>query len=199
MAKHRRYPSYDVWEQHQNWDVHTRQVVGARKMPQVAHRYLQQAEALLLQAIVSVLVDDHRLEVLTFVVAHLDDSLASAIGEAQRKVGVPPKKELYRLGLAGVEAESHAGYGTEFGALSAAEQQEVLRQISTGNVKDTEAWSQVAPVDFFKKLLHDTVQAYYSHPLVWSDIGYGGPAYPRGYVRVEKGLTDPWEARANGE
>lgn len=61
-------------------------------MPQVAHRYLQQAEALLLQAIVSVLVDDHRLEVLTFVVAHLDDSLASAIGEAQRKVGVPPKK-----------------------------------------------------------------------------------------------------------
>jgi len=57
----------------------------------------------------------------------------------------------------------------------------------------------LAPADFFKQLLHDTVSAYYSHPLVWSDIGYGGPAYPRGYVRVEKGLTDPWEAKANDE
>ncbi|TGV05575.1 gluconate 2-dehydrogenase subunit 3 family protein, partial [Mesorhizobium sp. M00.F.Ca.ET.186.01.1.1] len=29
--------------------------------------------------------------------------------------------------------------------------------------------------------------------------GSGGPAYPRGYVQEEKGLTDPWEAKANGE
>lgn len=91
MAKHRRYPAYDVWEEHANWDVHTRQIVGARKMPQVAHSYLLPAEALLLQAIVSVLVDDHRLEVLTFVVAHIDESLASPVGESQRKVGVPEK------------------------------------------------------------------------------------------------------------
>ncbi|MGM0712978.1 gluconate 2-dehydrogenase subunit 3 family protein [Brevibacillus parabrevis] len=199
MAKHRRYPAYDVWEEHANWDVHTRQIVGARKMPQVAHSYLLPAEALLLQAIVSVLVDDQRLEVLTFVVAHIDESLASPVGESQRKVGVPEKKQLYRLGLAGVEAESHAEFGCGFGALSAGDQEQVLKRISGGSVKEQEAWKHAAAVDFFKKLLHDTVQAYYSHPLVWSDIGYGGPAYPRGYVRVEKGLTDPWEAKANGE
>jgi len=31
---------------------------------------------------------------------------------------------------------------------------------------------------------------------VWSEMGYGGPAYPRGYYRIEAGVTDPWEAKA---
>lgn len=198
MTKHSRYPSYDVWEQHAEWDGHTKKIVGARKSPQVAHQFFTQSESLLLQTIIGVLVDDHRLEVLTFVTQHLDESVASPIGEGQRKTGVPEKKQLYRLGLAGVQAESHARYGTDFPALKLEEQQAVLEAIAAGTIAAPDAWSQAAPVEFFKKLLHDTVGAYYSHPLVWSDIGYGGPAYPRGYVRVEKGLTDPWEAKADG-
>ncbi|GED71427.1 hypothetical protein BRE01_51290 [Brevibacillus reuszeri] len=198
MSKHSRYPAYDVWEQHQEWDDHTQKIVGKRRTPHVTHQFFTETEALLLQTVVSVLVDDHRLEVLTFVTQHLDDSAASPIGESQRKVGVPPKKELYRLGLAGVEAESHSMYKVSFVALKPEEQERVLQAVESGNTQNGQAWSEVAPADFFKKLLHDTVGAYYSHPLVWSDIGYGGPAYPRGYVRVEKGLTDPWEAKANG-
>lgn len=198
MAEGSRYPAFDVWEQHTEWDGHTKKIVGSRKSPEVACRFFTQPEALLLQAIASVLVDDHRLEVLTFVTQHLDETTASPIGESQRKVGVPPKKQLYRLGLAGVDAESHAAYGTGFLALKAEEQEAVMQAISQGATKDNTAWEKAAPAEFFKQLLHDAVSAYYSHPLVWSDIGYGGPAYPRGYVRVEKGLTDPWEAKANG-
>lgn len=197
MAKESRYPNYDVWEQHAEWDGHTKKIVGSRRSPQVAHQFFTQPEALLLQTIVGALVDDHRLEVLTYVTQHLDESIASPIGESQRKVGVPPKKDLYRKGLAGVEAESHAAYGTEFAALKRQDQEKVLQAVSSGQTKAGQAWEGVAPADFFKRLLHDAVSAYYSHPLVWSDIGYGGPAYPRGYVRVELGLTDPWEARAN--
>ncbi|MDF2679722.1 MAG: hypothetical protein K0R47_912 [Brevibacillus sp.] len=199
MTEESRYPGYDVWEQHTEWDGHTKKIVGSRRTPQVAHQFFTQQEALLLQTIVSVLVNDHRLEVLTFVTQHLDDSTASPIGESQRKVGVPPKKQLYRLGLAGVDAESHAKYGTGFVALKPEELQAILQAVSQGQTKDGQAWAEVAPTDFFKQILHDTVSAYYSHPLVWSDIGYGGPAYPRGYVRVEKGLTDPWEAKTNGK
>lgn len=199
MAKNSRYPSYDVWEQHTEWDGHTRKIVGSRRTPQVAHQFFTQSEAMLLQTIASVLVDDYRLEVLTYVTQHLDDSVASPIGESQRKVGVPPKKMLYRSGLAGIEAESHAGYGKAFAALALEEQRAVLEAIANRQKASHEAWGEAAPADFFKQLLYDTVEAYYSHPLVWSDIGYGGPAYPRGYVRVEKGLTDPWEAKADGK
>ena len=199
MAKHGRYPAYDVWEENDKWDEHTRKIVGKRKAAQVTHQFFTPNQALQLQAIVSQLVNDHRLEVLTYVVQHLDESAASPIGEAQRKVGVPPKQELYRLGLAGVDAESKARYKGSFLALKQEEQKAVLEAVSRGESLDRQAWKQLSPTDFFKRILHDAVSAYYSHPLVWSDIGYGGPAYPRGYVRVEKGLTDPWEAKANDQ
>ena len=165
----------------------------------MSHQFFTPSQALLVQTIASLLVDDHRLEVLTYVTQHLDNTVASPIGEDQRKVGVPPKQELYRLGLSGFDAESQARYQVGFVALKRAEQLAVMEAIASGTVMDAKAWGQLSPVDFFKRLLQDTVGAYYSHPLVWSDIGYGGPAYPRGYVRVEKGLTDPWEAKADGK
>ena len=36
--------------------------------------------------------------------------------------------------------------------------------------------------------------AYYAHPTAWSEIGFGGPASPRGYVRMNFDRRDPWEA-----
>jgi len=38
--------------------------------------------------------------------------------------------------------------------------------------------------------------AFYSHPWAWNEIGFGGPAYPRGYMRLAPGPRgrDPHEA-----
>lgn len=38
------------------------------------------------------------------------------------------------------------------------------------------------------------VSIYYVHPAGQSEIGYGGPASPRGYVRLEGNRFDGWEA-----
>ena len=43
-------------------------------------------------------------------------------------------------------------------------------------------------------MLHDIGSAYYAHPTAWSEIGFGGPASPRGYVRMDENRRDPWEA-----
>ena len=57
-----------------------------------------------------------------------------------------------------------------------------------------EAWLRVPPQLFFaKRLLPDIVEAYYGHPTAWSEIGFGGPASPRGYVRMDTDRRDPWE------
>jgi len=48
---------------------------------------------------------------------------------------------------------------------------------------------------FVKHVLSDIVTAYYSHPTAWSEIGFGGPASPRGYVRMGFDERDPWEAK----
>jgi hypothetical protein len=47
---------------------------------------------------------------------------------------------------------------------------------------------------FSNRLLHDILSVYYAHPSAWSDIGFGGPAAPRGYVRLNFDRRDPWEA-----
>jgi hypothetical protein len=37
--------------------------------------------------------------------------------------------------------------------------------------------------------------AYYSHPSAWNEIGFGGPAYPRGYKNLGLDRREPWEVR----
>jgi hypothetical protein len=37
------------------------------------------------------------------------------------------------------------------------------------------------------------VDIYYAHPWSWDESGYGGPAYPRAYMRLERGEPEPWE------
>jgi hypothetical protein len=44
------------------------------------------------------------------------------------------------------------------------------------------------------------VQAFYSHPWAWNEIGFGGPAYPRGYSRfgsphLNAAEREAWEGR----
>jgi hypothetical protein len=56
-------------------------------------------------------------------------------------------------------------------------------------------WAGMPSQIFFKhRLLRDVVLAYYSHPTAWSEVGWGGPASPRGYVRLDFNDRDPWEA-----
>ena len=41
--------------------------------------------------------------------------------------------------------------------------------------------------------------AFYCHPWAWNEIGYGGPAYPRGYMRLGEGQREPHQAAEAGD
>jgi hypothetical protein len=41
--------------------------------------------------------------------------------------------------------------------------------------------------------VQDCIEAYYAHPWAWDEVGFGGPAYPRAYTRLEDGRPEPWE------
>jgi hypothetical protein len=47
---------------------------------------------------------------------------------------------------------------------------------------------------FEHRVIPDITHAYYAHPVAWNEIGFGGPASPRGYVRMGLDRRDPWEA-----
>ena len=141
------------------------------------------------------MVNDQTQEVLDFIVSHIDQTLHQSLGEGQRKVGVPEAPELIRSGLRAIEEGVQSLYGTSFISLDIDRQKQVLQKISECKAEPMEVWNSIEQEPLFNKLLKLTVESYCSHPKVWSEIGYAGPAYPRGYVRTKLGQLDPWEAQ----
>ena len=73
-------------------------------------------------------------------------------------------------------------------------QDALLGMMHRGEMSDP-AWDGLGARNFFaKRILSDIPGLYYSHPTAWSEMGFGGPASPRGYVRMELDRRDPWEA-----
>ena len=48
-------------------------------------------------------------------------------------------------------------------------------------------------------VMRGVLSAFYSHPWAWNEIGYGGPAYPRGYMRLGAGGREPHQGAELGE
>ena len=125
----------------------------------------------------------------------IDDYLAKARGEGYRNEHMPFEQEAWRRGLAGIEAEA-LRLGGAFVEITAGQQDEALRRVQRGEV-DPAGWGGMDAARFFKDgLLRVTAGHYYAHPAAWSEIGFGGPASPRGYVRTGFDERDPWEAQA---
>ena len=69
-----------------------------------------------------------------------------------------------------------------------------MQTIHDGNPPAAEEiWRKMSVKHFWGLLLDDAIEAYYAHPYAWDEIGFGGPAYPRGYMRLEGGKPEPWE------
>ena len=111
-----------------------------------------------------------------------------------RNAGLPRERDAWRIGLKALDAESEKIYAARFSQLPAERQDELLTRMANGELNDP-AWEGMASNLFFhKRMAIDVIYAYYAHPIAWSEIGWGGPASPRGYVRMGYDERDPWEA-----
>ncbi len=178
------YPLFDVLDSSEEWDEHTRSIVLQRLEMPSPPKFLSATESVQLSSIFKVLLDERRTEITGFVVGWYDAQLASDIGEGDREDANPPEAELVRSGLRALEAATHTTVLVT-----------LLADLQQGRIDAGMKWSTKLQQALFKKIHVSATKAYYSHPTIWSEIGYAGPAYPRGYVRSEYGLTDPWEAR----
>lgn len=195
MSRRSHYPLYNVMKERNEWDDHTQSIVESRINVISNLKFLTPEEADRLKSICSLLIDDRTGEVMDFIIEHIDQTLDQSPGESQRKVGVPAAPKLVRSGLRAIETGAQVLYSCSFKDLDEEKQMQYLQQISDSIAKPQHIWASIPQRALFMKLLELTVEAYCSHPRVWSAIGYGGPAYPRGYVRTQIGHLDPWEAQ----
>jgi hypothetical protein len=128
------------------------------------------------------------------VAALVDEKLHSGRSDGYRFAGLPREAQAWRLGLRALDAEARRAHSATFRDLEPAAQDSLLHRMQEGGLDDA-AWSGMPPKLFFtQRMAHDIVMAYYSHPTAWSEIGWGGPASPRGYVRMDFDKRDHWEA-----
>lgn len=194
MTTHSHYPTYNVMDEQNEWDIHTRSVVNARLLRETRYRYLTSNEVETLRAWCSLLMDDSRGDIIGYIICHVDEVLAENQGEGKRDKHIPPIRTLVRQGLKAIDETGWIHSSKPFFQLDEPDQRQIMLQISSNAYPSTEKWDGLSQKALFQKLLQLSVEAYYSHPLVWSEIGFGGPAYPRGYVRADPGQLDPWEA-----
>ncbi|HEY7790977.1 MAG TPA: gluconate 2-dehydrogenase subunit 3 family protein [Vicinamibacterales bacterium] len=190
------YPGYHTLDQQAFWDAATRDTIRTRVHDVPPIRFFTAEEAALLTAICArVLPQDDRDEAHRIpIVNHIDARLFENRHEGYRYEDMPPDREAHRLGLSGIDAVARHLFQEGFRKLLPEEQDAVLLTLHEGRPPaGQEIWARMPVHRYWMLLVGDVVAVYYAHPWAWDEIGFGGPAYPRGYFRLERGEPEPWE------
>jgi hypothetical protein len=197
-AFHEPYPDYDVlakWDT-PSWNDQTRNVIARRLRTVPPRRFLTELQFATLEAVCDrVVPQDERgadkVPIAPFIDARLYDNESGGT----RYEPLPPLQECWRRGLDATEAEAQHRFHRAYHALDPAEQDLILHAMNKGET-GSPAWGPRLPAQKFMRheLLRTIVEVYYAHPAAWSEIGFGGPASPRGYVRLQPNRHDSWEA-----
>ncbi len=191
-----RYPGYDVLAKRDSpsWDAITREVVDQRLGMSLQPRFLDQTQWIVAVALCGCVVAQPADRPPVPVACMLDARLLENEGDGWRNARLPPLQDAWRIGLVALDAESRAAHDMTFAQLQHDAQRALLESMQRGELVGA-AWQGMPSALFFsERVLRDLYGAYYSHPASWSEMGFGGPANPRGYVRLYKNRRDPWEA-----
>jgi hypothetical protein len=194
------FPGYDVldkWDS-PSWNEQTREVVAERLNCVPERRFLSEQQWSLLEAICARLIPQPERQEPVPIAPFIDEMLFENRTPGYRYADMPPMRDAWRQGLDAIAAEARSRHGRAFEQLSLDEQDALLEDVQRNRI-DRREWGDLPAGGFFAHhLLKYVVGIYYAHPAAWSEIGFGGPASPRGYARLGFDERDPWEAKEVG-
>ena len=190
------YAGFSTLSQQSFWDAATRKVVTERVDHHAPLRFFDPNEAAFWTIVFDHLIPqtdrtpDRRIPILPAI----DDRLYADRTIGYRFEDMPHDREVYRLGIDGINQEAESRFGGDFLSLPHLPQDLVLKAIHDGEPQAAhQIWKRMSVHRFWQLLIGDAIEAYYAHPWAWDEIGFGGPAYPRAYIRLERGEAEPWE------
>jgi hypothetical protein len=195
-----RFPQYNVLAKRDtpSWNAQTRRAIDARLMLPDSTDVLTAHQHATLTALAARIVPQPIERPPVNTVAIVLDKLAHDSRDGYRPASLPPLIEAWQRGLDAIDAEAQARHGDIFAALGGDAADGVLRAIERGDCRAD--WRELDAHRFWHwRVIPDLVGAYYAHPSAWSAMGFGGPASPRGYVRLDANRRDPWEAAEDGD
>ncbi len=124
----------------------------------------------------------------------VDQRLAEGIGDGYRYDNMPEDADVWRKSVAGLDADARALHGRPFWDLGVDEQESILESVRQSEGE----WRGLPGVRTFSLWVRYACVAFYSHPWAWNEIGFGGPAYPRGYKNLGLDRREEWEVADTG-
>ena len=184
-----RFPGYDVLDEIGRWDGVTAAVVLARLDPYPDHSFFSPVEFATLAALLDVLLaqrEEPRIPLGRLV----DQRLALGETDGWFYEDMPPDGEAWRRTLGHLDEDARTRFGRPFSELEWEDQADLVQA-----VQDAEEWHGLPAGHVWSLWTRYGCAAYYSHPWAWNEIGFGGPAYPRGYKALGVDQRERWERR----
>ncbi|MBW3630260.1 MAG: gluconate 2-dehydrogenase subunit 3 family protein [Gemmatimonadetes bacterium] len=186
-----RYPDWDVLTQVDHWDEVTRRVVLARVDDVPPIRFFDESEVRSLGTFCDAVMaqtEEPRIPVLSFI----DDKLFCGRSEGFQYASMPDDQETWRLLARGLDERARSLEATSFAEAGVDVCIRIIGELQRGELSGG-VWERLDPQLTWKVVMSSVLDAFYSHPWAWNEIGFGGPAYPRGYARLGVGLKEAWE------
>jgi hypothetical protein len=187
-----RYPDFDVLQTADSWDEATRRVVLARLEPPGPLRFFSSDQEPTLRALCDVCTAQDR-DPRVPVAESVDAKLADGKLDGFQYADMPDDRDTWRMVLAGLDDTSRDRYQRRFADCEIDDQETIVGEFADGSLSGG-VWDELNVERAWSVCMRAILSGFYSHPWAWNEIGFGGPAYPRGFMRLGPvGTREPFE------
>jgi Gluconate 2-dehydrogenase subunit 3 len=186
-GNHERFPGFDVLDEAGGWDAVTQGVVLRRLGPPPPLRFFTTEEEAACRPLLDRLLAqdaDPRIPLFELI----DARLAEGETDGYRYEDMPHDGDAWRASLHALDDDARQAHGVGFAELGRADQIHLLERVRTAA-----RWHDLPGARLWSLWMRYACAAFYSHPWAWNEIGFGGPAYPRGYKAIGLDHRENWE------
>ena len=189
-----RFPGFDALGQAPDWDRVTADVVTARTGLPTALKFFTDPEASCARALLNLLTGQNEPHgtLAVPVLEMVDSRLEAGETDGWRYADMPEDGQAWRDTLSYLDADAELRCGTSFADAPEADRVAVVQAVQDLEQAD---WHGLPAAHVWSLWTRYACTAFYAHPHAWTEIGFPGPAYPRGYKNAGVGKLEPFEVR----
>jgi Gluconate 2-dehydrogenase subunit 3 len=189
----RRFPGFEVLDQAPHWDQVTKDLIEARvrTSPQ-AVTFFTANERACAHALLNDLTGQDRDDALVPVTRMVEARLAAGQTDGWRYEDMPEDGQAWRDCLGFLDEDARAKYGCSFADCGEPDQCELIQAVQDIG---SGGWHGLNAAHVWSLWTRYACTAFYAHPTAWAEIGFPGPAYPRGYKNAGVDGREPFEVR----
>jgi hypothetical protein len=188
-----RFPGFDVLNQAPHWDQVTKDLIEARvrTSPQ-AVTFFSDNERGCAHALLNDLTGQDRDDAQVPVTQMVEARLAAGETDGWRYDDMPEDGQAWRDTLGYLDADARARCGTSFAETGEEDRHRLIQAVQDRSGQD---WHGLPAKHVWSLWTRYACTALYAHPDVWAEMGFSGPAYPRGYKNIGVDKLEPYEVR----